>query len=386
MNTLRLAIWERSQLETMFTAARLGIREEQQRQPVPSALSLTNNGSKIGRTEALLDVRLPGDTEWKRVYAVLTEPVSYQANKDVTPARIYAQQQSQQGQPMSNSSSTTLKKEKRKSILSGFLGSSGSRQDLAREASSGQNSLNAGAGPIDGDGGGTDGECSPIISNYNTQLEDPATGPTLALFGILAGGGAGTASQPQPGSPNSRQIEGSKSMAGTAATIQLKLTRRPILVVDRVYSANAVWPENEALVQHSKLFKVSGRINWLEQELSSYSSDTQRGPMSAFLDTMQRDNRDAGRGGNQGALLCNLAGSGNELTGPGNAVRNAFKQDPSAETLAWCLAIYDAFNLFGRPQRMIYDQRNPLSPYFAQRKCQPQLASPFCGTMVDFDT
>ncbi|KAK9893417.1 hypothetical protein P389DRAFT_20982 [Cystobasidium minutum MCA 4210] len=250
-----------------------------------------------------------------------------------------------------------------------------------------------------------DNTLSPVMASYNAQLEDPNVGPTLALFGILS-------STPSPKSPNLRSSTefssssghgGSGTAAAAAASVSslpssaLKLTRRPLCVINQVWSAYAVWPENEALIPHARTFKLHGRMTWLEQEVLSYSQaasstssnnasnsnnapggnsqhsrtvsgSLNKDPMIGFEEAMRRDNKDLGKADNQVQLLCMLVGNESDanLPGPSHAVAASYKGDTASELLSWILGFYDAFRLHGRPERMIYDPRNPLSPYFAQ--------------------
>lgn len=376
INTIRLSIWERQRLENLYTAARLGIKEEQQLRPIRSAISLSNNGAKVGRAEGLLDVRLPGDTEWKRVYAVLTEPGNYKATlvengggRNGSPAN----NSPSNGLPSSTSSTSLAsaagkKKEKRKSFMSSLFG--GPNADSSSNASS-SNAFSSSSQSIN------ETNSSPVISSYNTQLDDPNVGPTLALFGILS-------STPSPTSPNTRSSRdfssstssqnASSSASNTAALSSLpsnalKLTRRPLCVVNQVWSAYAVWPENEALIPHARTFKLHGRMTWLEQEVLSYSQASNstsnlnnaantthtrsvsgtitKDPMLGFEEAMKKENKDLGKADNQVQLLCMLVGNESDanLPGPSHAVSASYKGDTGAALLSWILGFYDAFRV-----------------------------------------
>ena len=361
INAIRLAIWERQRLEVLYTATRLGIKEDQLLTPIRSGLQMSHSGAKPGRTEALLDIRLPGDTEWKRVYAVLTEPGNYRdaVRKAASAASAAsAQKDSQLQQQQQQQATLTGKKEKRKSFMSSLLGGGGgsnsSRSDLARDAAAG------------GFSAATEQDdhaiASPVNTSYNQYLEDVATGPSLALFGILSTSGPGSV----PNSPSPRQasfsggpdsLPSSPSLA-TLPSSSLKLTRRPLVLIQDVYSAHAVWPEHEDLVPHSKIFRLStASLRWNEAELASYTQSHQvphhvRAGLAGFEDTMRRENRDAGRAPGEAQLLCMLVSpppqsnvGGSVPPGPGNAVKMAYKSDTGSELLSWILAIYDAFKV-----------------------------------------
>lgn len=361
VNTIRLALWERQRLETLYTGIRLGIKEEQQMQPVRSALSLSHSGARPGRAEGLMDVYLPGDTKWKRVYAVLTEPGMFREA-----ARRQNRMSSASASPSTYNNSdrdglppvpngpgspplgTASGKSKRKSMLSGLFGS---RNDLAKEASS----------PTSAQGqhgaGSEAATASPVVSSYNQALEDPASGPTLALFGILSPLPPSAAAPTSP-TPGSSVGTASSAGAGAPAAVSvpssaLKLTRRPVLLVSNVWSAYAVWPEAEAIVPHSKTFKLSGRISWNGQEIQSYSQSSSipepaRANMRAIEECWKRQDRDGGRTGGEGQLLCLLVGPNAEQEippGPGHATKMAYRTDTGGELLSWILAFYDAFRV-----------------------------------------
>lgn len=312
---------------------------------------------------------MPGDTEWKRVYAVLTEPGNYKAANPRTSASNSASTSSNALPTSASSSSlastTAKKKEKRKSFMSSLLGGgSSSNKDTTNEF-----------GVASGSGtaiSSSNANVSPVIASYNTQLEDPNVGPTLALFGILSSPAA-------PNSPNLRSSVDSKAQSAnglsssTGPSISslhsgnLQLTRRPLCVINQVWSAYAVWPENEALIPHARTFKVHGRMTWLEQEVLSYSQGassashaghfngpgtmhhdgTPKNPIHAFEETMKRENRDLGKADNQVQLLCMLVGNDADASasGPGHAVRSQFKNDTGGELLSWILGFYDAFRV-----------------------------------------
>lgn len=354
VNTIRLALWERQRLETLYTGIRLGIKEEQQMSPVRSALSFSHSGARPGRAEGLMDVYLPGDNKWKRVYAVLTEPGTYreaarrQNRISQASQSPYSERDGLPPIPNGHSSppvGTTSGKNKRKSMLSGLFGS---KNDLAREA---------GAGSPTSTGNGSNAEAaiaSPVVSSYNQALEDPASGPTLALFGILSPLPAPMAAptSPNPGTSPSAPGVGAPAAVSVPSS-SLKLTRRPILLLSNVWSAYAVWPEAEAIVPHSKTFKLSGRVSWNGQEVQAYSQSASvpeqaRNEMKAIEECWKRQDRDGGRSGGEGQLLCLLVGPNAEQeipSGPGHAIKMAYRSDTGGELLSWILAFYDAFRV-----------------------------------------
>ena len=239
----------------------------------------------------------------------------------------------------------TSTQKKRKSVLSGLFGS---KNDLAKEA---------GSGPAATSSSGANGSAdaaiaSPVVSSYNPALEDPASGPTLALFGILSPLPTPSTGPTSP-NPSSNNPASGAPAAVSVPSSSLKLTRRPILLVSNVWSAYTVWPEAEAIVPHSKTFKLSGRISWNSQEIQAYSQSSSipeqaRNDMRSIEECWKRENRDGGRQGGEGQLLCMLVGPNAEQEvppGPGHAAKMAYRSDTGGELLSWILAFYDAFRV-----------------------------------------
>lgn len=132
INAIRLAGWERSRCQEIYTGSLLGLRE-----PKPLGWVGYEAGYPTkGRFEGWLKVRLPGDTEWRRVWTVVLRGGSAGA----------AQQQQQQQPPQPTP--VEVKKAKRSSLLS-----FGKNKDKEREAAA-QAALLAANGGIGGGGGG----------------------------------------------------------------------------------------------------------------------------------------------------------------------------------------------------------------------------------------
>lgn len=73
VNAIRLAGWERSRCNEIYTGTLFGLREPKQGwlgfdQGLP--------GAAKGKFEGWLKARLPGDTEWRRVWTVVTKGVA----------------------------------------------------------------------------------------------------------------------------------------------------------------------------------------------------------------------------------------------------------------------------------------------------------------------
>ncbi|KAK4051814.1 hypothetical protein OIV83_002519 [Microbotryomycetes sp. JL201] len=70
INAIRLAVWERSRCNEIYTGTLLGTREPQPNGWVGYDAGLSSAASK-GKFEGWLKIRLPGDTEWRRLWTVV---------------------------------------------------------------------------------------------------------------------------------------------------------------------------------------------------------------------------------------------------------------------------------------------------------------------------
>ncbi|KAG7089468.1 hypothetical protein E1B28_011153 [Marasmius oreades] len=101
--------------------------------------------------------------------------------------------------------------------------------------------------------------------------------------------------------------------------------KKPILTVNDITQAFAVYPERPELITRSTLIKLEGSLG--AEELAG------------------------GMRGRQGWLLLMPQSEGN--------------LSPAAEMLKWVIALHDAFKLYGRPQAWTWDPRAPNSLMFA---------------------
>lgn len=78
INAIRLSVWERSRCNEIWTGSLLGLREPKPQgwqgfeaglPPPPS--SKGGAAAVPGRVEGWIKVRLPGDTEWRRVWSIV---------------------------------------------------------------------------------------------------------------------------------------------------------------------------------------------------------------------------------------------------------------------------------------------------------------------------
>lgn len=77
INAIRLSVWERSRCNEIWTGSLLGLREPRPLgwQGFEAGLPASGNSKHVpavpGRVEGWIKARLPGDTEWRRVWAVV---------------------------------------------------------------------------------------------------------------------------------------------------------------------------------------------------------------------------------------------------------------------------------------------------------------------------
>ncbi|SCZ93519.1 BZ3500_MvSof-1268-A1-R1_Chr6-3g08712 [Microbotryum saponariae] len=104
INAIRLAAWERSRTNEIYTGTLLGMREPKPAGWIGFDAGLTPPGSPAnatgGKFEGYLKARLPGETEWRKTWAVLIK------SKKQEPGALFA--------------SVTKKKDRRSSLLGAF--------------------------------------------------------------------------------------------------------------------------------------------------------------------------------------------------------------------------------------------------------------------------
>lgn len=71
LNSIRLACWERSRCNEIYTGMLLGLREPKPHGWTGYDGGLSAAGGAKGKFEGWLKVRLPGDTEWRRLYTTV---------------------------------------------------------------------------------------------------------------------------------------------------------------------------------------------------------------------------------------------------------------------------------------------------------------------------
>ncbi|KDE04897.1 hypothetical protein MVLG_04655 [Microbotryum lychnidis-dioicae p1A1 Lamole] len=104
INAIRLAAWERSRANEIYTGTLLGMREPKPAGWIGFEAGLSPPGSPAnttgGKFEGYLKARLPGETEWRKTWAVLIK--------------------SKKQEPGASSASVTKKKDRRSSLLGAF--------------------------------------------------------------------------------------------------------------------------------------------------------------------------------------------------------------------------------------------------------------------------
>ena len=144
---------------------------------------------------------------------------------------------------------------------------------------------------------------------------------------------------------------------------------KPIAILGNVYAAYAVYPEKPFLVDSSTLIKVEGSLH------------TGRGMKDVFVLLMPDDIRSSSNSNASSPNSSPVTSSGTPAF-PASTSRNRISSSPSffpnfhlapKETasaafesmLTWLVAFYDAFNLYGRPDKLITDAGQVDSLIFA---------------------
>ncbi|GAA6054229.1 hypothetical protein JCM3770_001402 [Rhodotorula araucariae] len=255
LNAIRLSFWERSRCNEIWTGALLGNREPRPLgwQGYDAGLPPAHGGAGAdtrksstasGRFEGWLKARLPGETEWRRVWIVVVRGSNVPSRASVL------------GRP--GAAPAEEKKSRRTSLLS-FGNKKEKKDEIAVE---------------DLPGGGT-------LS-------------TLAFFDRK---------------PAKKE--------------------QPLCVAQHVYYAAAIYPDHDALLESSTMFKVEGSF------------------LSAADGWNSTGYGVGGRAEKQGHAYLML------------------EEGSSMDMLYWIVGIADAFKLYGRPRQFSFDPRDPNSLYFA---------------------
>lgn len=201
MAAIRLAAWERSRLFEIYTGTLLAMRTPGPGVQSPLAIpsSHHNGGGKVRNMEGWLKVRLPGDTEWRRLWCQLSDggaiATAYELAHGGREEGV-----SNAGGENSIRSGKDEKRKSRRSSLFGFAGLNKFGKDKDDAASQ------------DGHNGGLD----------RSQSVSLASGPPVARF------------------------------------YEKKGAKRPLASLTNVYYVAAIYPESKMMIDNSTLFKVEG--------------------------------------------------------------------------------------------------------------------------------
>ncbi|BGP14418.1 hypothetical protein JCM10213v2_002366 [Rhodosporidiobolus nylandii] len=264
INAIRLSTWERSRCLEIYTGSLLGLREPRVQNGWPGydAGLPVPGGKGSGRFEGWLNVRFPGDTDWRRVWTVVQRGTN-------VPTR-----QSLVGGPMPNPAVAAVQQEEDKRSRRSSLLSFGKKKDKHMS--------------------------TPAAS---------VNGEPLHIDGLPGDGAVSTVAFWE------RQPAGKKA-------------EPPLCIAQHVFYAAAIFPETEALVDRSAIFKIEG--TFLNPQ-DGYRSGWGVG----------------GRAEKQGYALLMLEEGG------------------AMAMLQWIVGLADVFKLYGRPRNFSYDPRDPSSLYFA---------------------
>ncbi|GAA6027998.1 hypothetical protein JCM8097_001822 [Rhodosporidiobolus ruineniae] len=261
INAIRLSVWERSRVQEIYTGTLLGLRE-----PRPLGWQGFDGGlpgpnRTPGRFEGWVKARLPGETEWLRVWCVV-----------------------QRGSAVPT----------RQSILGGAAPAPPSPVEEKRSRRS-----------------------SLLSFGKKDKHKAPPASEEVVIPNVPGGGAVSTLS-----------FWDRKESSGGGGKAS-KEPDRLLCIAQHVFYAAAIYPETEALVERSTVFKVEGTF-----------LDPREGFQSGGRGV-------GGRADRQGYALLMLE--------EGNVM----------DMLHWIVGLSDVFKLYGRPRNFSFDPRDPSSFYFA---------------------
>ncbi|GAA5858489.1 hypothetical protein JCM8547_007329 [Rhodosporidiobolus lusitaniae] len=251
INAIRLSVWERSRCNEIYTGSLLGLREPRPAGWQGFEAGLPSPGKPPGRFEGWIKARLPGDTEWRRVWVVVQRGSAVPTRSSLV------------GGSTSPSAQQDDKRNRRSSLLSfGKKNKQEKHEDIVID-------------DVPGDG---------AVS-------------TVAFWAHKPTGGK-------------------------------KGSEPPLCIAQHIFYVAAIFPEAEALIENSTLFKLEGTF--------LNPADGYRGGWGV-----------GGRGEKQGFALLMLEEGG------------------AMDMLHWIVGLADVFKLYGRPRNFSFDPRDPSSLYFA---------------------
>ncbi|CDW98656.1 hypothetical protein [Sporisorium scitamineum] len=151
---------------------------------------------------------------------------------------------------------------------------------------------------------------------------------------VLSINGVSTAAPGAPGAPSNDGNDlppppGSNGAPGVASFFESKKDKKPFATLIYAAHAFAVYPSRPELVEGSSLFKIEGVFPF-----STVLSATHRVRTTGWVMLMPELDTAGSKGAN-------------------------------AEMMKWLIAFMDSFKLYGRPETLVWEARDPVSPFFA---------------------
>lgn len=175
-----------------------------------------------------------------------------------------------------------------------------------------------------------------------------------------------------------------QSLRGEARFYQSRrdAKNKPIAILGNVYAAYAVYPEKSVLVDTSTIIKVEGSLR-TGRGLLRLGEQFKDAFVLLMPDDIPSSSNSNASSPNSSPIIGSSAISSSAPALPSSASRSRFSTSPSSlfsafhmspkdtssagfeSMLTWLVALYDAFNLYGRPEKLITDAGKVDSMIFA---------------------
>ena len=159
---------------------------------------------------------------------------------------------------------------------------------------------------------------------------------------------------------------------------------KPIAILSNVFAAFAVYPEKSFLVDASTMIKVEGSLITGKSKLWRAGEQYKDGFILLMPDDLPTSTSNTSSPAGSPVIGASASGTFGGSSGSGSS-RSRFSTSPSSffsalsgssphkgvssaafeSMLTWLVAFYDAFNLYGRPEKLITDASKPESMIFA---------------------
>ncbi|KIR42534.1 CCR4-NOT transcriptional complex subunit CAF120 [Cryptococcus deuterogattii 99/473] len=182
-----------------------------------------------------------------------------------------------------------------------------------------------------------------VLSTPKEGKEEEKKSKRRSFFGM-----GGREEEQVPSEPNTGMVMA--SFYTEQRTSKNKTSVVPILTITSVSQTYAVFPERLEVMSQSNLFKVVGRISGEMVTVEGRLRD------SGWALLMPEHPENAGGASASGSLSSHGHGLGHH---------QAQGMTPLTSMMRWVTGFHDAFKLYGRPEKYIWDLKDPKSLFFA---------------------